>query len=147
MEDGRKKGQSRMGQGTQIDSQLAVSGSFQWDQMNANKSMKAFQKKNLQQRAPISIQSVILTHSIMQITDNLGARQNPYVLWGISSARQIFSMKVTHRRAMPAGSNRLLSTSSLSLSRSRFSVYQGHMIKFTCREKQHIQTAKLMFVR
>lgn len=43
------------------------------------------------------------------------------LLWGTSSARNTLSCSVTHLSATPAGSSRLLSTSSLSLSDSLFS--------------------------
>lgn len=42
---------------------------------------------------------------------------------------------------MPAGSNKLLSTSSLSLSRSRFSDYKRHMIKITHKEEAALKEA------
>lgn len=51
----------------------------------------------------------------------------PLILWGMSSARNTFTLSVTHLRETPAGSSRLLSTSSLSLSCSFFSTWQTHM--------------------
>lgn len=53
------------------------------------------------------------------------------ILWGMSSARNTLTLSVTHLRATPAGSSRLLSTSSLSLSCSFFSTWQTHVRAFT----------------
>lgn len=42
---------------------------------------------------------------------------------------------------MPAGSNKLLSTSSLSLSRSRFSDYKRHVVKITHKAEAALKEA------
>lgn len=73
--------------GTRTNNQLASPGSLPrklpLGKRSEKKSMQSFQEKTYGREH----QSVAVTHHIKQISDHFHAKRNPYVLWGMSSAR------------------------------------------------------------